>query len=461
MHQQEVARVLRLTNLLGDTRGHRHGGNARRADQRIDLAAGELAHQVAQQNAAGRTAAERKHAHRDDLEGLRLQEGLGLRRRADRHAQEDGDDVHQFVLRGLGEALRHAGFLEQVAQHQRTDQRRGARQHQGDQHGHDDREDDLLGLGDGAELTHDDLAILLAGQRLHNRRLDDRHQRHVGIRGDGDRAQQTRRELGGDVDGGRAVRAADDADCAGLSGGKAQNQRHDERQEDTQLRGSAEQQAHRVGDQRTEVGHRADAHEDERREDAQLNALIEVIQQAAVLLDILIAHQHIAVVNRDTGLAVVRRVGDDLVDRLVHNARQRQVRQQHAEGNRHQQQRLKLLDNGQIEQHERDEDHHRALPVALDDVVNTGIVDQTRDGAANAEVGHRLLHRAFGALRLLIHIDGNELVGIADQRHMAVADFGGFRLHGGSGLLGANGQRRKHAAQRQSEDHTQNFFHSA
>ena len=43
----------------------------------------------------------------------------------------------------------------------------------------------------------------------------------------------------------------------------------------------------------------------------------------------------------------------------------------------------------------------------------------------------------------------------------AVADFGGFRLHGGSGLLGANGQRRKHAAQRQSEDHTQNFFHSA
>ena len=29
------------------------------------------------------------------------------------------------------------------------------------------------------------------------------------------------------------------------------------------------------------------------------------------------------------------------------------------------------------------------------------------------------------------------------------------------GLLGANGQRRKHAAQRQSEDHTQNFFHSA
>ena len=247
----------------------------------------------------------------------------------------------------------------------------------------------------------------------------------------------------------------------GLSRREAQQQGDDERQEDAQLRGSAEQQAHRVGDQRTKVGHRADAHEDERRENTQLDALIEVVKQTAVLLDVLIADQHIAVVNRDTGLAMVRRVGDDLIDRLIHNARQRQVRQQHAERNRHQQQRLKLLDNRQIEQHERDQNHDRTLPVALDNVVNTGIVDQAHDGAADAEVGHHLLHRTASALRFLIHIHGDELIGIADQRHIAVADFGGFRLHGGSGLLGANGQRRKHAAQRQSEDHTQNFFHSA
>ncbi len=211
----------------------------------------------------------------------------------------------------------------------------------------------------------------------------------------------------------------------------------------------------------TKVGHRADAHEDEGRIQTGLDADVEDVQQTGVLLDVLIANQHIAVVNRDTGLAMVRRVGDDLIDRLIHNARQRQVRQQHAERNRHQQQRLKLLDNRQIEQHERDQNHHRALPVALDNVVNTGIVDQAHDGAADAEVGHHLLHRTASALRFLIHIHGDELIGIADQRHIAVADFGGFRLHGGSGLLGANGQRRKHAAQRQSEDHTQNFFHSA
>ena len=121
-------------------------------------------------------------------------------------------------------------------------------------------------LETGTELTHDDLAVLLAGQRLHNRRLNDRNQRHVGICGDSDRSQQTRSQFGGDIDSGRTVRAADDADRTGFSGREAQQQRYDERQEDAQLSGSAKQQTHRVGDQRTKVGHRADAHEDERRD---------------------------------------------------------------------------------------------------------------------------------------------------------------------------------------------------
>ncbi len=210
-----------------------------------------------------------------------------------------------------------------------------------------------------------------------------------------------------------------------------------------------------------EVGHRADAHEDERREDAQLNALIEVIKQTAVLFDVLITDQQVAIVNRNTVLAVVRRVGQNLVNRLVHNARQRQVGQQHAECNRHQQKRLKLLNDGQIEQTERNQNHDRALPVALDDIVDTGIVNQTQNRAADAEVSHRLLQRTCGTLCLLVHIDGNQIIHVADQRHIAVANLGGVRLHGDSGFLGANGQRRKHAAQRQSEDHTQNLFHSA
>ena len=81
-----------------------------------------------------------------------------------------------------------------------------------------------------------------------------------------------RGQLGGDIDGGGAVRAADDADSAGLLIGEAQNLSADKGEEDAQLCGSAQQQAGRAGDQRLKVGHRADAEEDQRRVDAQLNA---------------------------------------------------------------------------------------------------------------------------------------------------------------------------------------------
>ena len=80
-----------------------------------------------------------------------------------------------------------------------------------------------------------------------------------------------------------AVCAADDADGSGVSGSKAdhaagdgaQDQGHQERGEDAQLSGSAQHQGHGVGQQRTEVGHSANSHKDDRRIDGILDALIE------------------------------------------------------------------------------------------------------------------------------------------------------------------------------------------
>ena len=59
MHEKEVGGVGLLTDLLGNTRCHRNRGNASGTDKRVDLSAGEEVHQLAQQNAACSTYAER------------------------------------------------------------------------------------------------------------------------------------------------------------------------------------------------------------------------------------------------------------------------------------------------------------------------------------------------------------------------------------------------------------------
>ena len=56
--------------------------------------------------------------------------------------------------------------------------------------------------------------------------------------------------------------------------------------------GSAEQEALRVCNQRAEVGHSADAEEDDRRIDTELNAEVEHIQQTALV-------KHLAIVKAD------------------------------------------------------------------------------------------------------------------------------------------------------------------
>jgi hypothetical protein len=64
-------------------------------------------------------------------------------------------------------------------------------------------------------------------------------------------------------------------------GGQSHGAEH--RGEDSELRRGAEQQRTRVGDQRAEVGHRADAHEDhQRRHTAVDGDQVELVQHAAV-----------------------------------------------------------------------------------------------------------------------------------------------------------------------------------
>ena len=75
-----------------------------------------------------------------------------------------------------------------------------------------------------------------------------------------------------------AVGAADDADGRGLRAGEAEADGAEERDENAELRSSAEKQALRVRDQGAEVCHRADAHEDERGIEACLDADVEDVK---------------------------------------------------------------------------------------------------------------------------------------------------------------------------------------
>ena len=89
--EQVVAGVVFLADFLGNTGGHGNSGNTGGDDQRVNLAVGDKAHYLAQQNAACGADTESNNAQNNDLNGLDVQEGCGIGGAANAEAQEDGD----------------------------------------------------------------------------------------------------------------------------------------------------------------------------------------------------------------------------------------------------------------------------------------------------------------------------------------------------------------------------------
>ena len=95
-------------------------------------------------------------------------------------------------------------------------------------------------------MRHLDTALGLGGQRTHDRRLNERDKRHVGIRSHCNGAEQMGCESPGDIDGGGAIGAADDTDGRCLREGevhdaqRSQSQRTQQSGEDAELRRGAE-----------------------------------------------------------------------------------------------------------------------------------------------------------------------------------------------------------------------------
>ena len=267
VHEEEVAGLRLRTDDLADARCHRHGGNAGRADQRVDLAARDDVHDLAEEDAARRTGDESDETEHDDEQGVAREEMFRRHRHARARGEEDRHDVAQRILRRVRKAVGDARLAEEVAEHEHAQKRCDRRQQQTDEDGRDEREDDLLELRDVTQLLHDDFALLLRREELHDGRLNERHERHVGVRRDSDRSQEIRCELRRQVNGRRPVGAADDADGSGFFNGESEHHRKAESDEYADLRRRSQKKRIGIGKQRTEVRHGADAEKDQRRED--------------------------------------------------------------------------------------------------------------------------------------------------------------------------------------------------
>ena len=382
VHEEEVTGIILLADLLGNAGGHGHGGHAGRTDEGVDLLLEEEIHELGEENAAGGRDREGADTHDDDLDGVQIQETVRRGGSANGDTQEDGNDVHQFILRAREETLAGARLLPQVTQHQAADQLSGRRHEQSHEDGDGDREDDLLPLADGAKCRHADGAFLLGGQHLHDGGLDDGHQGHIGVGRDGDGAKQLRRQLRSGEDGRRAVRSADNADGAGLLCGKAKGTGGGVGREDTDLRGRAQEQALRVGNQGAEVGHGADADEDQAGVEAGLDADVKDVEQSAARED--------GAVVMEGGVAFVHEGAPQLG---VIKVAAGQVGQQHTESDTNQKQGLELLMDAQPQQEEGDKDHHQVLPVVGE------VTEQQEEAGAFEEFYDVIKHGELPALR--------------------------------------------------------------
>ena len=180
---------------------------------------------------------------------------------------------------------------------------------------------------------------MLRRERPDDRRLHDRHERHVGIRRHDDRPQILRIQEVCHKDARRPVGRADDRDGRRIPDVKAEQRRHRKREENAELRRRAEQHQLRILQQRFKIDHRADADEQQQRE--------QLVGDAS-------AEQNV----KRTGLR-------HALIHLRHRAGHWQIHQNRAEAHRQQQRRLHLFFDSQIDKQRADRPHHHLLPLQI------------------------------------------------------------------------------------------------
>ena len=162
--------------------GHGERAYPRRAEHWVDLVFEEQVKELREKDAARRVEYKGDEPEPEYYKRFGLQEALRLHLRSDGYAEEDGYKVRKHLLRRFGKRIKHAAFAYEVAEHKEPDERDRLR---GDEPGDDrdvDREQDARRFGYLAlDVGHTDKAFFFGGEQLYHRRLDYRHQRHIGI----------------------------------------------------------------------------------------------------------------------------------------------------------------------------------------------------------------------------------------------------------------------------------------
>ena len=126
-------------------------------------------------------------------------------------------------------------------------------------------------MGDRTKVGHLDLSLFLGGEELHDRRLNQGHQGHVGVSCYGYSTPKVRSQFRSQVNGGRAISATDDTDGSCFLHIEAQEHSAGQCYEYADLGSCTQKHGLRVSDEGTKVGHGTYAHENQRRENFVFN----------------------------------------------------------------------------------------------------------------------------------------------------------------------------------------------
>ena len=273
MHKKEVGGIFFLTDNLRNTSRHRNSGNTRRTDKRIDLALGNDAHDLTEESTANRSDRKCRKTKANNENGFRFEEVCRIGSCTDRNTEKNGNDIHKLVLRSLGKSFCNTGNFKKVTKHKHADESCCRRKNDTNNQCNNDRENDFLGFGNSAKLTHNDRTLFLAGERLHDGRLNKGNESHIRICCYRNRAQKVGCKCFSNVNSGRSIRAADYTDRSSFGNGEiSRSECAEESNKNAKLCSRTEKKALGVCDKGLKVSHGTNAKEYKRRINTELNA---------------------------------------------------------------------------------------------------------------------------------------------------------------------------------------------
>ena len=164
MHKQIVFGVVFPADVLNHSRRHRHCGHARGADERIDFTVRKFAHKFSEQNAARRSHSKSKHAEEKNFNRVQRKEIRREGFRTHDYSEQYRNYVDKLVACRFDKSRNDARFLEQIAEHQHSEQRQCRRKHYADNARNDNGKHNLFLFGYGTKLFHADFAFLFGGK---------------------------------------------------------------------------------------------------------------------------------------------------------------------------------------------------------------------------------------------------------------------------------------------------------